>query len=597
MEQSLGRNLLALLRRYRAPLSRAFFMVLISNSLLVLNPLVLRQAVAFVYDQGKGGTAWLGSLLGPSASLVSTWVAALLVISLVSAYFKYRMRVAFVTVSREEERHLRLRLFQRLQRQSMAFFDRHPIGDLMSSLTNDIAAYREVLGPGIMYPLYFVTMVTPALIALYSISIPLAFFSILPILCMPLLILVTQRRVYHTSREVQDILGEMSTFAHEHYGGIRVNKGYVYETDARQHFDRLGHRFYRVSLWLSCLRGIFYPFLALFTKAVTVLLVLGTGWSVYYGWSMLTTADFVAFMWVQSYIFGPVLMLGWVLPLYQRGGAAYDRLRELYVEPIEVEAGPSDSPAIPNGATIELRQLSFTYPTRERPALRNVHLSIEGGSFVGITGPVGSGKSTLLRLLNRQYAVDSDMIFIGGREIHEYSLDRIHEAIGIVEQTPFLFSKSVAENVGFGLDAPSMDEIESVARLADLHESVVTFPDQYQTMVGERGVKLSGGQKQRVALARAFLVNRSIMLLDDVFSAVDADTERRIMENMRDQLAGMTVLLVTHRTPILQEMDRVLYLSDGEVVEDGSPQVLMQQKGRFAALVDLQMLNGGVQAS
>lgn len=589
--------MLALLRRYSTPLSRAFFMVLISNGLLVLNPLVLRQAVSYVYDQGKGGTPWLETLLGGYVSFASTWVLLFLLIAFVSAYFKYRMRVAFVAVSREEERRLRLRIFRRLQRQSMAFFDRHPIGDLMSSLTNDIAAYREVLGPGIMYPLYFITMVTPALIALYSLSAPLAFFSILPILCMPFMILVTQHKVYQTSREVQDILGQMSTYAHEHYAGIRINKSYAHEKEASQRFDGLGDRFYKVSLWLSCLRGIFFPFLALFTKAVTVLLVLGTGYSAYYGWSTLSTADFVAFMWVQSYIFGPVLMLGWVLPLYQRGGAAYDRLRDLYVEPVEVQSGPKTGPSIPAGAKIEFRQLSFTYPTEQQPALKNVQLSIAGGSFVGITGPVGSGKSTLLRLLNRQYAVEKEMIFIGDHEIHEYSLDRIHEAIGIVEQTPFLFSKSVAENVGFGMDDPSMDEIESVARLADLHDSVIGFPSQYQTVVGERGVKLSGGQKQRVALARAFLVNRSILLLDDVFSAVDADTEQRIMANIREQLKGMTVLLVTHRAPILKAMDRVLYLSDGRVIEDGTPEELVGIRGRFSALVDLQMLSGGARPS
>jgi ATP-binding cassette subfamily B protein len=216
--------------------------------------------------------------------------------------------------------------------------------------------------------------------------------------------------------------------------------------------------------------------------------------------------------------------------------------------------------------------------------------NIKGGSFVGITGPIGSGKSTLFRLLSREYEIPRGMIYIGGKDIHDYPLEAFSKSMVTVEQIPFLFSKTIAENVMFGRDSASQAEIELVSRHADLHETVMEFPQQYDTVVGERGVTLSGGQKQRIVMARAFLVNRSILLLDDIFSAVDMGTERRIFDRMKSNFEGRTVLLITHRVSILEQLDRVIYMQDGKIVEDGSPAQLVQKKGYYAALHDLQSI-------
>jgi ATP-binding cassette subfamily B multidrug efflux pump len=281
-------------------------------------------------------------------------------------------------------------------------------------------------------------------------------------------------------------------------------------------------------------------------------------------------------------------MLGWVLPIYERGRAAYARLIEIYEEPNEVKTEAKSKLTISSKADLVIKNLTFFYPGSAKAALSHFNLHIQGGSFVGVTGPVGAGKTTLLHILNREYEVPKGTFFIGHHEVHEYPLEAFRAQMVAVEQAAFLFYRSVAENVRFGRMEASQEEIEIVSRYADLHDTVMDFPAQYDTLVGERGMTLSGGQKQRVAVARALLVNRSILLLDDIFSAVDTATERRIFEAINRHFKGKTVLLVTHRVSVLEQMDRVVYMMGGKVVEDGTPAELKAKQGHYAALVGLQ---------
>jgi len=309
---------------------------------------------------------------------------------------------------------------------------------------------------------------------------------------------------------------------------------------------------------------------------------------VFQAWGTLNTADFATFMWIQSYIFFPVLMLAWVMPIYARGRASYERLLEIYEEPVEVKDQKVLRQIIPQKSDIEFNHLTFSYPSSERSVLNDFNLHIKSGTFVGITGQVGSGKTTLFRLLNREYEVPYGKISIGGHDIHDYPLEAFGKSIVTVEQLPFLFSRTISENVRFGKEEALMDEVQLVSKYADLHETVLDFPEQYETIIGERGVTLSGGQKQRVAMARAFLVNGDILLLDDIFSAVDAKTASRIFEGIKNKFKDKTILMVTHRISILEMMDRVIYMEEGCLVEDGTPEKLRKLNGKYAAMLDLQ---------
>lgn len=595
MEKTLFANLRSIIYRYRSRFFRAFAMVLFSNCLIVLNPLIMRQAVLAMdastasVPQNLIGRILYG-ILGSYSQKLLPWVVILLSVAATASLFKYLMRTLFMTISRDAEKEMRLKIFERIQQQSRAFYDHHGIGELLSRLTNDISAYRDVLGPGVMYPIFFSTLMIPGLIALYNISPQLTAFTLIPLFLIPIINIFIRKEIYQLSSQVQESLANLSNMTQEHFSAIRIIKSYVIERPTFELFRELCKRMIGMSLKLSLYQGILIPVFTLLTKVVTIGLVLLLGWIVLKGWSTLNAADFISFMWIQSYVFFPVLWLAWILPIYARGKASYDRLYEVYREPIEVKDTGTKGLEIPPKADISFNHLNFTYPYSDRQILKDLNSVIKGGSFVGITGPIGSGKTTLIRLLNREYEVPRGMITIGGRDIHDYPLQAFSESMVTVEQIPFLFSKTIAENVLFGRDDASQSELELVSRHADLHDTVMEFPQQYDTLIGERGVTLSGGQKQRIVMARAFLVNRSILLLDDIFSAVDTGTERRIFEGMKKNFEGRTIILITHRISILEQLDRVIYMKDGQIVEDGSPEELLKKKGYYACLHDLQSL-------
>lgn len=588
MEKSLFDSLLVMISQYRSRFIKAFLMVLFSNSLLILNPLIFRQAITALEGTSEKSKNLLEHYLGSYFHSLGTWAFILILIAAISAYLKYWMRIEFISISRDVERVVRSQLFERIQSQSRAFYDRHGIGDLLSRLTNDISAYRDVLGPGIMYPLFFLTLVIPGLCALFYISSKLAVLTLIPMFCIPLLNALLRKKIYMVSLEVQKFLGLLSNMVQEHFSAMRIVKGYVIENATNGIFRKLCLRLSQLNLRLMVLQGLLFPFFTLLTKILTIVLVMFSGMIILRAWGELSIADFVSFMWIQAYIFFPVLMLTWILPIYERGRAAYDRLVEIYDEPIEIYQTPKTQLHIPPKADIEFRDLTFTYPLTDTPSLSHLNLTIKGGSFIGITGPLGSGKTTLFRLINREYEIPCGKILIAGHDIHDFSWEAFTQSIVTVEQIPFLFSKSIRENLRFGREEASQEEIELVAQHADLHSSVIEFPDQYDTMIGERGVTLSGGQKQRVAVARAFLVNRSILLLDDIFSSVDAATEKRIFHAMKENFQGKTVLLISHRVSILEQMDRVVYMKKGTIEEEGTPSELLAKKGYYAALVELQ---------
>lgn len=594
MEPSLFRSLFRVAGKNWYGFLIATTMVLISNCLLVINPLIFRQAV-MTLDPSTGESKDFLSLffhdfLGPYKYSLAIWTLILVIVAIASAYFKYKMRVAFITISRKVEAETRSFLFDRILNQSSNFFDWHRTGELMSRLTNDITAYRDVLGPGMMYPIYFITLIVPALIGLFSISVPLALLSLLPITILPPFIFLGQSRIYNLSLSVQKSLADLSTMAHEIYAGVRTIKAYAREPHVFKRFCSLCKNFQKLNLRWIIIEGLFFPFLNFITRLVTVALVLLAGFIILQAWGTLSAADFVSFMWLQSFIFGPILMMGWVLPFYIKGQAAYFRLVEIYDEPNAVHNNSHGRSSLPSNVEVKFQHLNFVYPNNKVNALTDINLKIPPGSFVGITGPIGAGKSTLIRLLARDYEISRGMIAIGGHDIHDYSLEALRKDIAIVEQYPFLFAKTIAENVSLAKEEASIQEIQSVSELADLHETIVRFPQQYLTIIGERGITLSGGQKQRLAIARALLLNKNILLLDDIFSAVDAATEKKIFASIKSKFAGKTVVMVTHRISALEKMDRVVYMIEGKIVEEGSPEQLAKKKGPYAALLELQKL-------
>lgn len=540
MEKSLFLNLLAVVKEHRARLVGAALMLLAANILIIMNPILLRVALE------EGGSVW-------------KWALVLLAFAFCSSMLRYRMRVEFSLVSRQVEKKARLELFERLQNQSREFHDRHSVGELIERLSGDMGAYRDVVGPGLLFPVFFTTMIIPGVIALFYISPLMGALTLIPLTLIPLLNLIFRKRIYDVSTKVQAELAHMGKYIQESYSGIRIVKSYVAEKTLNGQFAKECAELFWLNFKLMSLQGMFFPLLTIAIKIVSVFLVILAGLLV------LSPADFASFMWIQSYIFFPLLILGWVIPIWQQGRAAYDRLYSLYEEPIAVVGGDSDS-RIPEKPSVDITGLRFAYPGYP-PLFDDLNIHIEGGSFTAITGPAGSGKSTLFKLLSRDYEVPRGMIAIGGTDIHDYPLEAFWEEVVSVDQIPFLFSKSIRENVRFANKSATDLEVESANDLAALHEEVLDFEKGYDTVIGERGVGLSGGQKSRLAIARAFLVDRSLLLLDDIFAALDETTALKIFEVIEKNYRGKTVVLTTSKLKLLERVDRVIVLKQGKVVE------------------------------
>lgn len=565
MEKTLFQNLIHIISRYKLRVFLGTFLILISNLLLIGNPLILRVALT-----STDHAPW-------------QWALLLLTVAFVSATLRYFMRVEFSKVSREVERDMRSKVFNKIASQSRAFYDRYGVGELIERLSSDMSAYRDVLGPGLLFPVYFITTVIPGLLALYWISPFMAMLATIPVFMIPILNLIIRKPIYSAAEKVQVQLSKMGNFVQESYAGIRIVKSFAAESFLLNHFSKLCEGLFGVNFKLMTLQGGFFPLLTMVTRIITILLVLTAGLLV------LSPADFVSFMWIQSYIFFPVIILGWVIPMWQQGRASYDRLHTLYYEPVEVQGGESEL-TIPHSTDIIFKHLNFGYPGFPE-SLTDINTVIKAGTFVGLTGPTGSGKSTLFKLLNREYEIPVGMIYFGEQEIHDFPLSSFWSQMVSVEQIPFLFSKSIRENVSFGNHLASEEEIYAASKLADLHETVLEFDQGYETLVGERGVMLSGGQKSRIAIARALLVNRSIILLDDIFSALDNKTALNLFEALKKHAQGKTLLIITSKVSILERLDHLIVMIKGRIHEEGTPEQLIAQKGHFYTLKELDKID------
>ena len=515
--------------------------------------------------------------------------ALIVAAAIAQGIFRYFWRTNVFGFSRNIEWDIRNTLFAHLQRLPLAYFQYTKTGDLMSRLTNDLASVREMLGIGAVAALDGAVLILAALPLMIGIDPWLTLWSLLSLPGITFLVLGFGNRIHRGYREVQQFLGRVSIFVQENLAGIRVVQAYAQEENQARQFRELSAEYMRKNLVTARLSGVLWPLMAVFSGlAAAVVLWLG-GRRVLMG--QLTIGQFVQFNGYLAMLTWPVMAIGYVVNLYQRGTSALTRLVEILETPVAPGyLTPEDGSPRRLRGEIEFRRLSFRYTPNGPWVLRDLSLKIPAGTRCAILGEVGAGKSTLVHLISRLFEAPEGSLFLDGRDIRTIPLSTLKASIGLVSQDIFLFSETIRENILFGRHDATVEDVEEAARIAALLPSIQEFPNRFDTLLGERGVRLSGGQKQRTALARALIKNPPILILDDAFSSVDVQTEERILSELKASMEGRTTILISHRISTVKNADQIVYVKEGQIVEQGTHQELLAREGHYHRLYQKQLL-------
>jgi len=545
--------------------------------------------------------------LAPAAALAPTVAhaivvrdaIAIIVFAVLQALIRTWSRIFIFDAARNIEYGLRRDLFAHLTRLDPAFYRRHPTGDVMSRMTNDLTAVRALYGPGLLNLFNTALLYATALWLLLQLSPRLTLLALLPY---PLLLVVARlasRRIHRASRLIQDQLGTMSTAIQEDLAGIAVIKHYALEASREKAFRGVNDEYLNRSLALVRVRGALMPLFAVLGGVGTLIVLWAGGREVIAG--RMTVGSLVAFNGYLVLLSWPTFALGWIIGIWQRGVAGWARVRELLdTTPAIADARDNDVPAAAGAPkpSVDVRDLVIAADGRR--LLDGVSFALPAGATLAIVGRTGSGKTTLVDAVLRMQEVAPGAVSVGGRDVTRMPLGELRGMIGYAPQDAFLFSATVAENIAFGIrgdvDAAVLDErVRRAAEAAGLAPDVAVLPDGYGTLVGERGITLSGGQRQRVALARALAADPQILILDDSLSSVDAETERAILTRLRPILAGRTSILISHRVAAVKDADQILVLDGGRIAESGTHAALLASGGVYASLYREQLAQEAVE--
>lgn len=501
--------------------------------------------------------------------------------TLIAGILTFLMRQTLIVMSRHVEFDLKNEVFRHYEVLDQNFYKRNRTGDLMSRISEDVAKVRMYVGPAVMYTINTFIRFTVVIIYMYNVSPLLTLYTLLPLPILSFIIFKLSKEINKRSTIFQEYLSKISSFTQEIFSGIRVVKAYSLENQFQKNIEELAQESKTKSMSLAGVQSLFGP-LMIALIGVSNLVVIYFGGLMYIEGSIKSIGTIAEFILYVNMLTWPVASIGWVSSLVQEAEASQKRINEfLKIEP-EIKNKAVDHTAI-KGA-IEFNNVSFTYEDTAITALKNISFRVKEGETLAILGKTGSGKSSILSLITRLYDIKEGSITIDGKKIDEINLNDLRSSIGIVPQDAFLFSDTIKNNIKFGKENASDDEVFDAAKKAVVHNNIVHFKNKYDTILGERGITLSGGQKQRVSIARAIIKNPQILLLDDCLSAVDTETEEQILNNLLEISKGKTTIIVSHRVSSAKNADKIIVIDEGQIVEEGSHNQLINQNGYYADL-------------
>ncbi len=578
------------LLKYKYHILLGLLFTILTNLFQIVPAQLVRYALDLVVDnvslyQQLDGFALQTDIFDSFAGSILIYAALILAMALSRGFFLFLVRQTLIVMSRLIEYDLKNEIYYHYQTLPVSFYRRNNTGDLMNRISEDVSRVRMYLGPSIMYGLNMVILFMMLIPYMFMVNAELTLYALIPLPILSFSIYYVNNIINKRSEEIQQSQSGLSTFVQEAFSGIRVLKSFVREKDSLANFEGASEEYKIRSLKLTQVNALFFPLIMGLIGLSNILVIYIGGRQVIAG--EITYGNIAEFIIYVNMLTWPVTALGWVSSITQRAAASQRRINEFLEEKNDILS--TEDLEVELEGRISLDKVSYTYEGSGITALDEISFDVAEGEAIAIVGTTGSGKSTIANLICRMFDATMGEVRIDGRDIKAYNPQALRRQVGYIPQEVFLFSDSIARNIAFGSQEISQDKMLQAAKDADLYDNVMDFPQQFETVLGERGITLSGGQKQRVSIARAIVRDPKILILDDALSAVDTKTEHLILHSMKRIMEGRTSIIISHRVSSAKLANNILMLDNGKIVEQGTHDDLMALNGAYKSLYDKQL--------